>query len=388
MEKNAMVDKVIRCIEKRYDAHEPVVIKAPGRINLMGTHTDYNLGFVLPASINYQICTAMTPNDTDHCRIYSIDFDQEVTVSLSEIKPGDTTWLNLILGVVNQLKERIGGFDLVFTGNIPRGSGLSSSAALCSSLAFGLSELFGLQLEKWDMAKLGQKSEHEFAGVQCGIMDQFASLFGETGKVLKLNCLSLTYESISFDIKGHQLFLFNSNVPHALHESAYNDRSNESAEALSFLKSKEAGITSFQDLDAATLEKYVRKLSNVGYRRARHIITENARVNQMSEALATGRFAEAGQLLLESHLSQQNDYEVTCEQTDFLVQSIMQEEAVLGARQVGGGFGGCVLGIAKDEDLDPVFGRLNIQYQARYGLSITPIPIKISEGCHLVEWPL
>ena len=272
-----MVNKVIRYIENRYDAHTPVVVKAPGRINLMGTHTDYNLGFVLPASINYQICTAMHPNNTAHCRIYSIDFDQEVTVSFSEIKAGNNTWLNLILGVVDQLKSRIGGFDMVFTGNIPKGSGLSSSAALCSSVAFALSELFGLQLEKWDMAKLGQKSEHKFAGVQCGIMDQFASIFGEAGKVLKLNCLSLTYESISFNIQGYQLFLFNSNVPHALHESAYNDRRNESAAALELLKTKERSMASFQDLNMAILEQYASEIGDIGYRRARHVITENAR---------------------------------------------------------------------------------------------------------------
>lgn len=380
-----LIDKVKKISEEKFGSRESVTVSAPGRINLMGEHTDYNLGFVLPAAINYYIHASFTKNQSDQCNIYSMDFDEGVSFSLSAISESETQWLNFVLGVTDQLKDKIEGFDMVFTGNIPRGAGLSSSAALCCSVVFGLSHLFDLRMEKWEMAKVAQKAEHDFAHVNCGIMDQFACLFGLTNHALTLNCLTLEYQVALFDMEGYRFVLFNSNVPHDLQESAYNARRMESQQAIDYIKANEDDVASYQDVDMKKLEKYEGQMNSVAYRRARHIVTENQRVHQISRALSARSFEEAGQLLTASHQSEKNDYEITCAQTDFLVDEFIKEEQVMGARQVGGGFGGCILGIARDKNISSVLTKLNQRYKNEFGLTITNIPIRISKGCHLFK---
>lgn len=374
-------EDVLRIFEEKFQQYPDLIINSPGRINIMGEHTDYNEGFVLPAAINYGIHAAFSKKKDGQCNLYSIDYGELQHYSLDEISKVDVQWANFILGVVDQLSSKIGGFNMVFTGDIPKGAGLSSSAALCCATVFGVSGLFDLRLDLWEMVKIAQKSEHTFADVQCGIMDQFACLFGVENHLLKLNCHTLDYQKVKFDMTGFQFILINSNVPHQLKDSAYNDRRTESREAVECIASGETNVSTYQDIDLSRVDAYKSQLSELQYRRARHIVTENQRVHDISKALVDQKFEEAGRILTASHQSQKADYEITCEQTDFLVDQLLKEEAILGARQVGGGFGGCILSIAKDTDLAEILNNIDADYHQKYGLSFTQIPIKISGGC-------
>lgn len=370
---------------KKFSSAPELAIQSPGRINIMGEHTDYNNGFVLPAAIDRSMFIALAKNGTDRCNCYSVDYEEDGIIELHNVKRSEVGWLNLISGVVDQLKDRIGGFDLAFGGNIPEGSGLSSSAALCCGVAMGLSRLFNLKLEKWDMAKIAQHSEHHFALVKCGIMDQFACLFGLTNHALLLNCKTLDYEPSAFDLMGYKFVLFNSNVPHDLKNSAYNDRRRESQHALDMINSRTNSTKTYQDITPKDFMSLKGEVKPNIWKRAMHVVTENDRVFKIREALSKRKFEEAGRLLIDSHNSAKYDYEITCEQTDFLVEQFTSYEDVYGARQVGGGFGGCILAITHDKDVNGMLSDLDQKYQKKYNLSISHIPIHISRGCHLLE---
>lgn len=358
-------------------------MKAPGRINIMGEHTDYNLGYVLPAAIDHHMYIGFAKNDTGTFNAYSIDYDQTESVALSEVAPSDVSWLSLIAGVVDQLKDKIQGFDLAFYGDIPEGAGLSSSAALCCGTGFGIDQLFDLQLEKWDIAKIAQNSEHNFAGVKCGIMDQFASMFGLTNHVLILDCADLTYQESEIDTAGYKFILVDSNVKHELNESDYNARREESADALQRLKGMDKKVHNFRDVSLEFIQNL--ESEDVWWKRAYHIISENQRVLDISKALKEKKIDLVGKLLNEGHYSERYFYEITCAETDFLVEELNKEETLLGARQVGGGFGGCVLGIVKDQEIDQMIERVNAKYKKAFGKTTRRIPIVISRGCHLIE---
>ena len=368
-----------------YGYYPQLIVKAPGRINIIGEHTDYNFGFVLPAAINYYINAALAKNGTNTCNVYAVDFDQKYQFSLNEISESRIQWLNYILGVTSQLSDKVEGFDMAFTGNIPRGAGLSSSAAICCATVMGLSYLFDLHLEKWAMAKIAQKSEHDFAHVNCGIMDQFACVFGKEKNALLLNCLTLEYEEVPIELGDFQFVLINSNVPHDLYDSPYNERRSESEGAIVRIKKEESVIESYQDLTIDILNEYKVDIGDVAYRRAKHIIFENDRLHQFVEALSRGDRHNAGRLLSESHFSAKVDYEITCIQTDFLVEGLNKMEAVLGARQVGGGFGGCILALAKASDVNEILLTLRSEYKNKFGLELDNIPIQISKGCHRIQ---
>lgn len=374
-----------KSFDEKYAAQPELIIQSPGRINIMGEHTDYNDGFVLPAAINYYIFSSFNKNQNRKIRLYSKDFDEEYQVELDDLNECELGWANLILGVVDQIKDRIEGFDLVFSGNIPKGAGLSSSAAICCSIAYGLNELFDLNLSKWDMVKIAQNSEHNFAHVNCGIMDQFACLFGITNHALQLNCLTLDYIEYEFDLEEYKLILINSNVPHTLHDSDYNARRKESQRAIELIGRWDSSVENYQNLSPEALSAFENRLNNKEYRRAKHIVTENQRVHDISEALANRQFEKAGKLLNESHLSEKDDYEITCKQTDYLVEELNKYGTIMGARQVGGGFGGCVLALARDYKLDELIEEVGEAYKKKFSLSLTNIPVKISMGCHKLE---
>lgn len=378
-------DKLIAAFKKQIQNKPQLLVSAPGRINLMGEHTDYNQGYVLPAAVNYCITAVFSSNADKTCNVVSLDFDSVQRFSLDRIEKSDEHWLNYILGVVNSVKHIISGFNMVFTGNIPQGAGMSSSAALCCATIFGLSKLFELELSKWEMVKIAQRSEHEFAGVNCGVMDQFASIFGQANHALLLNCLSLEHKAIQLDLANYKFHLINSNVPHTLQDSAYNERRHQSQTALEIIKNKNDQVASYQDLNFELLEQYQLGLSDKMHRRARHVISENSRVHSLVEALESRDFETIGELLLLSHLSAKADYEITCEETDYLVDWLMESEDILGARQVGGGFGGCILFLSKDVDINPHLDNINIRYRNQFGLEISHISIKVSNGCIFEE---
>ncbi|MEM9896921.1 MAG: galactokinase, partial [Bacteroidota bacterium] len=371
--------KIEEHFSKKYGREAEVAIQSPGRINVIGEHTDYNLGYVLPAAIDHYMFVAVSKNGNDKINLYSVDYDEEKQINLKdEIVRGDSGWLNLIAGVVKQLQKQISGFDLVFGGNIPEGAGVSSSAALCCGVAMAVSELFDLKLQKWDIAKIAQKSEHTFALVHCGIMDQFACLFGLTNHVLLLNCRDFTYEESEVAITGFRFLLINSNVKHTLGDSDYNTRKDESGEALRLLKTWNPEVGTYQDVTRQMIDECQPKMDAELWKRAFHIVTENQRVFLMKDALKKKDQDKVGSLLTEGHTSLKENYKVTCEETDFLVDELVSKERVLGARQVGGGFGGCVLALVKDADISQTLAAVEKSYRKKFGLSIDNIPVKIS----------
>lgn len=376
-----MVYRVEEHYSERFGSKPEVMIQSPGRINVIGEHTDYNLGYVLPAAINYYMFVAIGRNDSNKVVLHSIDYGEDAEIDLENVTRTETGWLNLIAGVVDQLNERIGGFDLAFGGNIPEGAGVSSSAALCCGVAFALSELYGLELDKWEIAKIGQKSEHNFALVQCGIMDQFACMFGLTNHVLLLDCKTYEYEESEVDISGFRFLLVNSNVKHSLGDSDYNKRKEESFEALEKIKSSHSGVNSYQDVTTFILENIANELDTTIWKRAFHVVTENERVFLMKDALKSKDHTKVGELLTSGHASLKDYYEVTCDETDFLVDQLNSQDNVFGARQVGGGFGGCVLALVKDVDIPDMLKPIESAYKKRFNLKLDNIPIKISRGC-------
>ncbi|MBC6399935.1 MAG: galactokinase [Ekhidna sp.] len=369
----------------KYNYKPEVIVQSPGRINIMGEHTDYNEGYVLPTAIDHYMFIAVSKNQCDVVNIYSIDYDESYSLNLKEaVKRGDVSWANLIIGVVKSLLSKIGGIDLAFGGNIPEGAGVSSSAALCCGIAYALSELFNLKLEKWEMVKIAQKSEHEFALVQCGIMDQFACLFGITNHVLLLDCKTLTFQASEIDITGYKFILVNSNVKHNLKDSEYNSRKSESAKALEILKQSNLKVKSYQDVSLSMLDNMRSEMPDMVWKRAYHIVSDNKRVHQITDELKSRNYEKAGELLNEGHFSEKNFYEITCEETDFIVNELNRSKTVLGARQVGGGFGGCVLALVKDVNVNEVIDKAAINYKKVFSLTLDHIPVNISQGCHRI----
>ena len=369
--------------QSKFDKEVEVLAKAPGRINVIGEHTDYNLGYVLPAAIDYHMYFGLSKNDKGVFNIYSHTFERLVSLTESDLEPAEDSWLNLVKGIIYQLKDKIGGFDMVIFGDIPVGAGLSSSAALCCGTATALNALFNLDLKKWDIARIAQKSEHDFVHVKCGIMDQFACLFGRTNHVLLLDCETLEFEESETDISGYQFFLINSNVQHELNESEYNARRIESTEALSILKGHNSAINTFKDVSLELIRSL--ESNEVWWKRAFHIVSENLRVQAVNRALKEKNMLEVGQLISQGHKSQKEYYEITCPETDFLAENLQEEQIVLGARQVGGGFGGCILGIAEDAGVEGMLDRINQKYNQAFNKQITKIPIRISRGCHIIH---
>lgn len=380
-----MKNRVVKAFKTKFDSPVQITVKAPGRVNIIGEHTDYNNGYVLPAAIDYAIYFAFAKSDRRTTRVYSVDYDAFYELDKNVAIKTEEKWINLVLGVIDQLSDRIGQFDVVFAGNIPQGAGLSSSAALCCGLAFGLSELYELRLEKWSIAKIAQQSEHEFGGVACGIMDQFASVFGITNHVLELDCLTLEHQPHEFDISGYRLLLVDSGVTHALETSEYNVRREECNSAIDKLRGTSSGVSTYQDVTIALLEEQQGALSEKEYCRAKHVVSENLRVKEMVSLLKDRNFENAGRCLLDRHKSLKEDFEVTCEETNFLVHELIQHEVVLGARQVGGGFGGCVLAIAKDLNLNTVVDQVKKKYRKKFHLPLRVIPVKISSGCQVIS---
>ncbi len=371
---------------KKYGSEAKVIIQSPGRINIMGEHTDYNEGYVLPAAIDHNMYVAISENQSQGVNLYSIDYDQNHFIVLdNKIVRTEHSWANLISGFLSQLSDQISGINLAFGGNIPEGAGVSFSAALCCGVVMALSELFELNLDKWEMARIAQKAEHDFALVECGIMDQFACLFGLTNHVLLLDCKTLKYEESEIDTAGYKFVLLNSNVKHNLKSSAYNLRRHESANALKLLKISSPSITTYQDVSMVELKKMKGAMLENFWKRAVHIVSENERVIQINERLKGGDHEKVGQLLTEGHESEKHFYEITCKETDFIVYELIKYPIVLGARQVGGGFGGCILALVKDTDVSEVIETVASKYKKRFSLKLQNIPIKISRGCHRIK---
>lgn len=378
-------EKVRKKFESVFNHAPEVLVRAPGRINLIGEHTDYNNGFVLPAAVSQSIYFAIgKAQHADECNLISIDFDQRYRFKLTEMVPLEAdSWQNYILGVAAEILKtgrRIEGFNMVFSGNVPRGSGMSSSAALECGTCYALSELFDLKISKVEMVKLSQMAEHNYAGVKCGIMDQFASMMGKSSSALMLDCRSLDYSYFPVGLGDNELILLNSNVTHSLASSEYNIRRAQCEEAIAALNDISASINSLRDVSIEMLLKAKPNMNEVVYRRAKYVIEENERVTVFARAISSGNLRKAGEILTIAHNAMRYDYEITCPEIDFITNYVTNHKEVLGARMMGGGFGGCVLVLVKKGVANDLNIELNNSYEEEYKREVTLIEVDISDG--------
>ena len=378
-----LVKKVKRSFEVQFKT-KPLIVFSPGRINLIGEHTDYNDGFTFPAAINKGIALAISKSALNVSKVYAINKEELYEFTTENIKPLlDGGWRNYVLGVVAELQnlgKKLGNFNSVFAGNIPGGAGMSSSAALENSFVYGLNDLFELGLTKNEMILVSQKAEHNFAGVKCGIMDQYASMFGVKKSALLLDCRTIESKPYKIDFKEYKLMLINTNVKHDLSESAYNDR-REVCEKISSLLQ----ISALRDASKEDLDELIGKISDEEYQKALYIINENNRVKQFSEAINKDDIAALGDLLYQSHEGLSTKYKVSCEELDFLVDSAKECPNVLGARMMGGGFGGCTINLVKKHEFKVFKKDIARKFRNKFKKECSVYSVKLSKGTKIVE---
>ena len=366
----------------------PVMISAPGRINILGEHTDYNEGLVLPAAVDKMTYLAIAPSGTRHCEVIANDLDDKVCFNIDDdLKPQEQHWSNYVLGVVDELKKAkkpLSGFHCVFGGDIPIGAGMSSSAALECGVIFGLDHIFGLGMDRMEIAYAGQAAEHHFVGVKCGIMDQFANMFGKQHNAIELDCktMEFKYHPSSFDKVS--LLLFDSCVHHSLGDSEYNIRRKECETGVNALQQVYPEINSLRDASLDQLEHVSAGLPGKVFQRCAYIINENHRVRQAAGALERGEFTALGQIMYATHKGLSRDYEVSCEELDFLVSESEKYPEILGARMMGGGFGGCTLNLVRDGHPENMVEQINRNFEDRFGHGIKLYPVDIANGTSVI----
>jgi galactokinase len=350
-------------------SRDPLLFRAPGRINLIGEHTDYSDGFVLPAAIDRAIYFALMPSGTNRCNIYSADLEEGISFSINELNPGEA-WVNYLMGVMDAFERRglpIQGVDCVFGGDIPVGAGLSSSAAICNGFAFGLNTLFNCKLDRLELAKISQYAEHEFADLQCGIMDQYASLFGQKDAALLLDCRTLKHEVIPVHLKDHAILLIDTKVKHTLASSAYNQRREACEKGVQLISQKYPAVQALRDVTRAMLYEFQQELEEEVFVKYLYVVEEIGRTLRAAELLKANDILDFGALMYETHWGLSQAYEVSCEELDFLVALAEDEgEKIAGARMMGGGFGGCTINLVKKEALGEIQQKVRDQYVATF----------------------
>ena len=379
----ALAQAIHSDFQQRFN-YAPLLLRAPGRVNLIGEHTDYNGGFVLPAAVDKEIIFAVGLNGGANIRLAAHDLGETLELaSAAEISPSDTHWANYLLGVAAQFQQRgiaVPGFDCVFGGNIPIGAGMSSSAAVECGLAFALNYLLHAGLDTMELARLSQKAEQTYAGVQCGIMDQFASLFGRPGQVVRLDCRSLDYAYFPFDTSASRIVLCNSGVKHSLASSAYNTRRQECEQGVAALQRHYPEVQSLRDATLFQLEAHRAELDPVVFRRCAYVVQENARVVAACRHLEAGNLAAFGQEMYASHAGLRNDYEVSCVELDALVAAAQGLPGVFGSRMMGGGFGGCTINLVAPEKVDEFIAHVGAAYEQQFGLKLETYQTTIVGG--------
>ncbi|MBC6113134.1 galactokinase [Pedobacter fastidiosus] len=366
---------------------DPMVVRSPGRINIIGEHTDYNGGFVMPAAIDKAIYLGVSKREDDEIHLYAEDFKQTHTANINSLEPSKKGWPNYILGVADQIQKRgykIGGFNLYIDGDVPPGAGLSSSAAVECATAFALDQLFSLSISRLDIALIAQKAEHTFAGVNCGIMDQFASAFGKKDQAIVLDCRSMDYRYVPLQLKGYKLVLLNTNVKHSLSESAYNKRRESCEQGVAWIKDGYPNVETLRDVDLAMLDEYVKPKDADVYTKCKFIVGEIARLIKAADHLEQGHLKELGELMFETHNGLSKDYEVSCKELDFLVDSVKDLDYVLGSRMMGGGFGGCTLNIVKDENIEELIEKISAEYHKEFGINLDAYTVETADGTSVI----
>lgn len=374
---------------KHFDGKTGNIYTSPGRINIIGEHTDYNGGFVFPGAIDKGIMCEIRPNGTNKVMAYSIDLKDRVEFDINDEKGPKASWARYIYGIIQEMKKLgvdVKGFNTAFAGDIPLGAGLSSSAALESCYACALNDLFGEnKVSKWDMALAGQATEHNYCGVNCGIMDQFASVFGQEGKLMRLDCRSREFEYFPFDPKGYKLVLVDSVVKHELASSAYNDRRKSCENVVEAIQKKypEKTVETLRDADWDMLEAVKGDVSEEDMKRAVYVLGEKDRVLAVCDALNAGDYETVGKKMYETHDGLSKDYEVSCEELDYL-NDIAKENGVTGSRIMGGGFGGCTINLVKEDLYDRFIADVKEKYTARYGKAPKIYDVVIGAGSRKV----
>ncbi len=370
------------------EAGQPMIVRSPGRVNIIGEHTDYNEGFVMPAAIDKAVYVAVGPRTDNEIHLYAVDYQQSHVVTVDSLAISDKHWPNYILGVADQMRKRgmqVKGFNLVIDGDVPLGAGLSSSAAVECAVAFALNELGGYKLDRRQLVDIAQKAEHTFAGVMCGIMDQFASMFGKKNHCIRLDCRSLDYEYEPLDLQGYKLLLLNTNVKHSLSSSEYNTRRQQCEQGVAWVKEHHAAVNSLRDVTMEMLNSYVLPKDELIYKRCKYVVEEIGRVIAAGNDLKAGNLKALGQKMYATHEGLSKEYEVSCKELDFLVDAVKGNAAVLGSRMMGGGFGGCTISIVEEAAIEPLVAKLSQEYKAAMGLELTPYVAQIENGTEVVK---
>ena len=382
-----MKERLINDVKENYLKNfgiEPLLVFSPGRINIIGEHTDYNEGFVFPAAVDKGIAAAIQKSESGYSSAHALDMDGHIEFELDKLKPQEEgSWENYVLGVVAEIQNRnkvVGNFNIVFKGDIPSGAGMSSSAALENSVVFGLNELFSLNLTKEEMILISQKAEHNYVGVKCGIMDQYASMFGKKDHALLLDCRTVQSKPYEINFKDHQLMLINTNVKHSLSDSAYNDR-RSACESIAQL----LGVKALRDATVIDLETVKDKVTPENYQKALYVIQENNRAIMASKALEDNDLETLGSLIYRSHEGLSKQYKVSCDELDFLVEQAKLNKSVLGARMMGGGFGGCTINLVEKTKARAFADVVSKAYEKEFDKACSVYFIELSEGTHIVK---
>ncbi len=367
-----------------------IMAKSPGRINLIGEHTDYNLGFVLPAAIDKAAYVAVARREDQLIRLFAKDLGEEYQVDLNLLPTIPGHWSAYILGVVDQMRKMgklNSGFDLVLTCDVPTGAGMSSSAAVECATAFALNALFDLQLERLDLVRMAQKAENEFVGVKCGIMDMFASVMGKDAQVIQLDCRDLSYQYFPLNLGGYKIVLFDTGVKHSLAGGEYNLRRQQCEQGVAMLKERFPEVNSLRDANLPMLDEQFRSaVSSTVYNRCLYVIEENIRLEQGCALLLQNNIKGFGDKMYGSHKGLSELYEVSCKELDFLVDLSKQEDAIAGARMMGGGFGGCTINLIESSAIESIHERFSKQYQSAMGRELAMYVMVPSEGSQLIKF--
>ncbi len=381
-----LVEHVVSVFREKFKT-QPVAFIAPGRINLIGEHTDYNEGFVMPGAIDKHLVFAVAPSKTDKCNIYASDLGEGVSFSIHDLNPGQT-WVNYLMGVLDAFQRKglpVKGVDVVLGGNMPVGAGLSSSAALCCGFGFAINEIFGWGLDRMEIARVAQSSEHRFVGAKVGIMDQYASLFGKSDSVMLLDCRSLTHRYLPFHFPEFEILLVDSKVKHSLASSAYNDRRASCEEGLRTIQKQNPAIHSLRDVSRVLLYQFQDKLGEDVFVKCLYVVEEMARTQLAAGLLETADLKGFGKLMNQTHWGLSKAFDVSCPELDLLV-SLAEEDggAILGSRMMGGGFGGCTINLTRKGQEEMFKEKVRQRYFATFKKEPDFYLVRLSDGVHTV----
>ncbi len=383
-----MKNELTRLFIDQFQVSPDVIVRSPGRVNIIGEHADYNNGFVLPAAIDKAAYIALSLREDDEIHLTAVDLKENFSTTIHHLKPiGDVSWPNYILGGAAQFIKKeipLKGFNLLLTSNVPIGAGLSSSAAVECATVFALNHLLKTGFSRIEMVNMAQKAEHEYAGVMCGIMDQFASMMGKASQVIKLDCRSLEYKYVPFKLDGIKILLLNTNVKHSLASSEYNTRREECEKAIKLIKPHHPSVESLRDVTMEMLDQYVLPADELVYRRSRFVIDEMERLNDACNYLEQNDIASLGECMFETHEGLSKQYEVSCKELDFLVDYVKDNPEVLGARMMGGGFGGCTINLVKEDAIARLVSEIKPAYEAAMNLPLDFYIASIENGTEII----